>query len=153
MPEGQRIMNETDCKACHGTDVKVNGPSYVDIAEKYAAKDRDYLIGKVIKGGSGVWGETAMSAHPQLSIDEVGLMIDYIFSLKKNKSTIQEMLPLRGTLEFNQHRESDLNGIYILTASYLDQGHPSLAGSYLSAQQQVIFRVQKDDTDAGNETE
>ncbi|NND34860.1 MAG: hypothetical protein HKN76_19900 [Saprospiraceae bacterium] len=153
VPEGQRLMNNTDCKACHAKDVKVNGPSYLEIAEKYTIKDRNHLIGKVIKGGAGVWGETAMAAHPQLKINEVGLMIDYIFSLKADESRDADLLPLNGNLEFNRHKHNQDDGIYILTASYLDEGNPAVPGSMLSVQKQLVFRANKEANESTLEIE
>ena len=43
---------------------------------------------KVKNGGSGVWGQTPMAAHPQLSEMEITEMVKYIMSLKENKKTI-----------------------------------------------------------------
>ena len=61
----KQVIDGSDCKACHAIAEKVNGPSYKDIAARYSKKDIDYLVTKVIKGGSGVWGdESMMSAHP-----------------------------------------------------------------------------------------
>jgi cytochrome c551/c552 len=39
------------------TKIKVVGPSYVDIANKYAPNDKisPIYLDKIIKGGSGVW--------------------------------------------------------------------------------------------------
>jgi cytochrome c len=41
---------------------KVVGPSFADIAKKYAGK-ADYLTGKIKSGGSGVWGPVPMPAQ------------------------------------------------------------------------------------------
>jgi cytochrome c len=48
--------------ACHGVDNKIVGPSFRDIARKYAgrADAAAYLAGKVKAGGSGVWGSVPM---------------------------------------------------------------------------------------------
>ena len=65
---GKNIMLSLDCKACHKEAEKSVGPSFVQVSEKYA-KDPNavtYLTQKIIKGGSGVWGEVAMAAHPNL---------------------------------------------------------------------------------------
>jgi cytochrome c551/c552 len=50
------------------TKIKVVGPSHGDIANKYAATDKNinYLSGQIIKGGSGVWGNLPMGAHSSL---------------------------------------------------------------------------------------
>lgn len=82
--EGKRLLSTSDCMACHKTDVQVVGPSYKDVAKKYAATEANYkaLSMKVINGGSGVWGQTPMSPHSSLSEADARKMIKYILSLK-----------------------------------------------------------------------
>jgi cytochrome c len=63
----------------------VVGPSYVDIANKYAATDKNinYLSGQIIKGGSGVWGSHQWVLILHFNKDEAKSMVKYILSLKK----------------------------------------------------------------------
>ncbi|WP_430424742.1 ThuA domain-containing protein [Maribacter litoralis] len=139
VPEGKVIIDNTDCRACHAEIEKVNGPSYVDIAKRYSVKDKDYLIDKVIKGGTGVWGESLMSAHPQLKIEEVGKIIDYILSLNPDEKIDENLLPTSGNLEFTQHTKDNSKGKYIIMASYLDEGNSDVENSSLSTSDQIIF--------------
>lgn len=69
---GKRLIELSDCKACHGVEKKSIGPAYLDVAKKYkgAWMIEAKLADKIIKGGGGVWGEQPMSAHPQLTKDE-----------------------------------------------------------------------------------
>ncbi len=53
------LLNKHNCTACHAQDRKVVGPSFNDIAKKYAGKT-DYLRTKIKAGGSGVWGPIPM---------------------------------------------------------------------------------------------
>ena len=78
LSEGERLIGGSDCRACHDLTEAVNGPSYREIANRYSHDDLDYLVEKVINGGSGVWGERGMSAHPQLSPAEVRSMLQWI---------------------------------------------------------------------------
>jgi len=50
------------CTACHSVDAKLVGPSFRDIAGKYAgrADAANYLAGKVKSGGAGTWGQIPM---------------------------------------------------------------------------------------------
>ena len=50
------------CTACHGLENKIVGPSFRDIAKKYAGRTDAvaYLAGKVKTGGAGVWGAIPM---------------------------------------------------------------------------------------------
>ena len=82
---GLNIMGKLDCKTCHKTDGKSIGPAFVDVAKKYAATDKNvnYLVKKIQNGGSGVWGETAMPAHPALPAEDGQKIVAWIMSLKK----------------------------------------------------------------------
>ena len=58
----QELAQKKNCMACHAIDKKVVGPSYKEVAAKYA-KDKDAykkLAEKIQKGGSGVWGAMVM---------------------------------------------------------------------------------------------
>lgn len=80
---GGALIKKNDCIGCHKDYDKVIGPAYIDVAKKYTAADKPYLLKKVKEGGKGVWGEVAMSPHPTLSDDEIGQMLDYILALNK----------------------------------------------------------------------
>lgn len=73
------------CTACHADDKKLVGPSYKDVAEKYA-KDKDAvkkLTDKVRKGGSGVWGPIPMPPNAAASDAEVEKMVKSILAMAK----------------------------------------------------------------------
>lgn len=141
IPEGKKAIDASDCKACHAINEKVNGPSYLEIAKKYGKDDTGYLVSKIIKGGSGVWGEGAMSAHPQLKVEEVTQIVDYILSLKPGKEEELKSLPLEGTLTFDKHLDTKSEGTYILMASYRDKGNPEQPDSELTANEQFIPKL------------
>ncbi|HVZ57256.1 MAG TPA: c-type cytochrome [Chitinophagaceae bacterium] len=84
--KGLAIEASQNCATCHKIDEKVTGPAYQDIAAKYAgAPDTivEHLAKKVIAGGSGVWGQVPMIAHPELSLDSAKAIVKYILLLKK----------------------------------------------------------------------
>lgn len=83
--EGEKLIAKSDCIGCHKLDKKLIGPSYLDIAKKYPFNEKNvaYLSGKIIKGGSGVWGTIPMAAHASLKKDDAKSMAKYILSLKK----------------------------------------------------------------------
>ncbi|MFV8360724.1 c-type cytochrome [Flavobacterium sp. LS1P3] len=83
--DGEKLIAKSDCIGCHKLDKKLIGPSYLDIAKKYPSNDKNiaYLSGKIIKGGSGVWGTIPMSAHSSLKKTDATSMAKYILSLKK----------------------------------------------------------------------
>lgn len=63
------LAQKNACMACHAVDKKMVGPSYQDVAKKYAGqKDAEANLAKSIKaGGSGKWGPVPMPAQPNLS--------------------------------------------------------------------------------------
>jgi cytochrome c len=119
---GRALLEGSDCKSCHNIIEKSVGPSFTQIADKYAGNETmvKNLVEKVIKGGSGVWGDLMMSPHPQLSPQETEKMILYILSL--NKKSAKAGLPYKGRYELNKHKLADKEGTYIFTASYTDKG-------------------------------
>jgi cytochrome c len=81
------LIATSDCLTCHKVDEKVTGPAYREVAKKYEATDAniEMLAGKVIKGGSGVWGQIPMTPHDSLSMDNAKTMVKYILALKNAK--------------------------------------------------------------------
>lgn len=84
---GKLLISKSDCLACHKQEGKLVGPAYADIAKKYKPTDANIalLAGKVIKGGTGVWGQIPMAAHPALAQADAKKMIKYILSLTPPK--------------------------------------------------------------------
>ena len=56
------LLQANNCLSCHGLDKKVVGPAFTDVASKYPGKV-DYLVTKIIAGGSGLWGSIPMPAQ------------------------------------------------------------------------------------------
>lgn len=80
---GEAKIGTSDCLSCHLVERKVIGPSFKEIAAEYKPTDENItkLAKKVINGGSGVWGETAMPPHAALSEADAKDMVKYILSL------------------------------------------------------------------------
>jgi len=78
------LAEKKNCLACHQEDKKLVGPSYKDVAKKYAGqKDAvDKLALKIQKGGSGVWGQIPMPANTQVNAEEAKQLATWILSLK-----------------------------------------------------------------------
>jgi cytochrome c len=128
---GKKLIAASDCQACHSVDKKSIGPMYSAIAQKYKgdASAIEKLAKKVISGGSGVWGETPMAGHPQLSAADAGDMVKYILSLSNQKANTNS-LPVAGSYTTKVPAGDKGQGVFILRASYEDQGNkglPSLA--------------------------
>lgn len=80
----QALATAKNCMACHAIDSKLVGPSYKDVAKKYATqKDAaDMLAAKIVKGGSGVWGAIPMPANAQVNDAEAKKLAAWVLSLK-----------------------------------------------------------------------
>jgi cytochrome c len=80
----EALAKSKNCMACHAVDKKLVGPSYKDVAKKYAgdAKAVDMLATKIIKGGSGVWGAIPMPANTQVSEAESKKLAAWVMSQK-----------------------------------------------------------------------
>ncbi len=83
--EGLELISKSDCLTCHKVDEKLTGPSYREVANKYASQAPGIipeLADKIVKGGSGVWGEVPMLPHPAISQADAEKMVKYILLLK-----------------------------------------------------------------------
>ncbi len=80
--KGANLIASSDCLSCHKEHDKLVGPSYAEVAAKYKKDDIDKLADKIIKGGSGSFGDVPMSPHPALSADDAKEMVKYILTVK-----------------------------------------------------------------------
>lgn len=80
----QALATAKNCMACHAVDKKLVGPSYKEVATKYAAqKDAvDKLALKIVKGGSGVWGPVPMPANPQVTEADAKKLAAWVLATK-----------------------------------------------------------------------
>lgn len=74
------LAQQKACTACHATDKKLVGPSYADVAKKYAGqKDAVQTLAASIKaGGAGKWGPVPMPAQPGLSDADLTTLATWI---------------------------------------------------------------------------
>ncbi|MCX2739512.1 PQQ-dependent sugar dehydrogenase [Pontibacter anaerobius] len=134
--KGKTLVEGSDCKSCHALNSKSVGPSYLEVARRYKGKNSQAaLAAKIMKGGSGNWGEIPMAAHPQLSQEEAKEMVEYILGLAETKGDL-ELLPLKGRLATDRHKGKE--GTYFLTASYTDKGNKGMAP--ITARQVLTWR-------------
>lgn len=78
------LATAKNCMACHAVANKLVGPSYKDVAAKYADQPdaADKLALKIMKGGAGVWGVIPMPANPQVSAAEAKKLATWVLSQK-----------------------------------------------------------------------
>lgn len=70
------------CTACHAVDKKLVGPSYADVAAKYAGKPdaQATLMANIKAGGSGKWGPVPMPPQPALSDADLKTLATWILN-------------------------------------------------------------------------
>lgn len=78
----EALAKAKNCLACHAVDKKVVGPSYKDVAKKYAAKDEAALAEKIVKGSKGVWGPVPMPPNASVTPEEAGKLAKWILGQK-----------------------------------------------------------------------
>ncbi len=85
--QGKVLVEGSDCTTCHQAKIKIVGPSHFDVAVKYEFTDDNVklLAGKIINGGSGVWGEIPMAPHPTITQGDAEKMARYVLSLDGEK--------------------------------------------------------------------
>jgi cytochrome c len=80
----EELAKKHNCLVCHQIDKKVVGPSYKDVAAKYA-NDKTAeakLFEKVKKGGVGVWGQVPMPPNSAVPDADVKALVKWVLSQK-----------------------------------------------------------------------
>ncbi|KVT43793.1 c-type cytochrome [Burkholderia ubonensis] len=82
--DGLALAQRKNCMACHAVSKPLMGPSFHDIAGKYAPRGdaSDYLAQTIVKGSVGVWGSVPMPANTQLTGAEAHALANWVMSLR-----------------------------------------------------------------------
>ena len=80
----QRLLGDNACLSCHGVDQKIVGPSFREVAARYAgdAGAGARIAGKIKAGGAGNWGTIPMPPHAGLSDAELAQLAAWILARK-----------------------------------------------------------------------
>ena len=76
------LAKKSNCMSCHLVDKKLVGPSYQDVAKKYAGQ-KDViknLSAKVKVGGKGVWGEIPMPPNAAVKDADIETLVKWILA-------------------------------------------------------------------------
>lgn len=78
-----KLATKYGCQACHTVDAKLVGPTYKDVAKKYAGDKTapEKLRQKVKDGGSGVWGPIPMPPAATAADADIATLVEWILSL------------------------------------------------------------------------
>ncbi len=77
------LARKNNCTACHAVDKKVVGPSYSDVAKKYAGdKAAAKSLAAKVKGGTpgGVWGPVPMPPNPNATDADIQALVKWILA-------------------------------------------------------------------------
>lgn len=76
------LAKKSNCMSCHTVDKKLVGPSYKDVAAKYAGKAdaQKMLAEKVKKGGKGNWGEVPMPPNAAVKDADIETLVKWILA-------------------------------------------------------------------------
>jgi cytochrome c len=80
----QKLLNAHACAGCHTVDERTVGPSFKEVAAKYAADSAaaEKLAAKIRRGGAGVWGQVPMPPNPSLSDAELNSVVAWVLQQK-----------------------------------------------------------------------
>jgi cytochrome c len=83
----EELAKKNYCFGCHLMDGKMVGPSFKEVAAKYAGQEGALtkVTQTVREGGSGKWGQIPMPAQSQLSADEAKALAAWILTLTAPK--------------------------------------------------------------------
>ena len=83
LAKGQAYLDGSDCMRCHGIDRKFVGPSFLQVADRYrdTSDAQLYIAHKIREGSVGVWGNTIMPRHPQLTQEQAEGMAAWILAI------------------------------------------------------------------------
>lgn len=76
------LAKKSNCMSCHVADKKLVGPSYQDVAKKYAGnKDAVKILSeKIKKGGVGVWGQIPMPPNAAVKDADIEALAKWIMA-------------------------------------------------------------------------
>ncbi len=85
------FFGDHSCNACHEVDELRIGPTYRDVAIRYAGDDRearaDWLAQKIIHGGAGSWGTVPMVTNPNVTQQKARAIAGWILALDAEQKT------------------------------------------------------------------
>ena len=128
------LAQKNACMACHAVDKKLVGPSYQDVAKKYAGKSADELAKSIKAGGSGKWGPIPMPAQAALS------EADALAMIRQGKGKDQVLVIEEGQPEFIEQQLTTFLYRAGSTVKLRGKGILPMAGEYTG---QVMLDGQK----------
>ena len=137
-PAGLPLIKRSGCFNCHQDKSKLMGPSFEQIAGRYASNPDNirHLADNIIHGTTGNWGDTPMPPNPELSHDEVLQAVAYMIKQGRNQNScvysgyeglIRPIVPPNDTC------------VYVLAAFYTDKGRHQMPGTSVRGQHSILL--------------
>lgn len=139
---GLSNIRKSACFNCHADKTTLVGPSFSQIAERYEENQAtvQQMARHISEGSTGIWGESVMPPHPQFTLEETKEMAEYI--LEQGSDSDRWVYPgLEGVFRIMEKPREDQAGLYILTASYLDNGIEGAPDSALRGESSIVIRI------------
>jgi cytochrome c len=138
---GLAVIRTSNCFSCHNFNSKAMGPSFFEIAKKYALTkaNTDSLVKRISAGSTGIWGKEKMPSHPELSVADIKNTVLWIL---KNGADLNDnyFIGLNGVVPAATVK---YQGAYVFTASYIDHGLKTPPGKQRIEGQDVIILYAK----------
>lgn len=80
----QKLLDAHGCSGCHALDKRVVGPSFREVAAKYAddAAASAHLAKKIREGGAGAWGQVPMPPNPHVPEADLKTLVGWVLKQK-----------------------------------------------------------------------
>jgi cytochrome c len=139
---GVYSMLISNCFNCHAVKMKLAGPSYLDISNRYqnTRKNQDLLINHIQYGSRGIWGNEAMPTHPELPDSVARKMVKWILNYAKDPE-LNYLIGLQGTLPLTKPVVTTHQGLFIIEAFYTDHGSVDKHENKLTGSSRMIIQM------------
>lgn len=145
-PQPLHWMLNSTCFSCHSSKSKLIGPSYDLIARRYPDNiaSVEELAKKVVLGTTGTWGDIEMPPHPDVTLTQARQIISWILKNGADKHK-DYFVGVEGSFRtIDKPKAGEDRGVYVITASYKDQGLREIPNSGKLGQANRVIKISKD---------
>ena len=117
------FMGTSGCFTCHNAKGNLIGPSFAEIAERYANRTESVegIAKKILKGTQGSWGDQIMPPHPNITQEEANQVVKWILE-NSSDSDFNFFSGTSGAFRTLNAPDGKETAIYLLNAFYTDKG-------------------------------
>ena len=132
----------SNCFNCHAVKVKLAGPSFLDITQRYqnTSKNQNLLVNHIQNGSKGIWGKEVMPTHPEIPDSVVRKMVKWILNYAKDPG-LNYFVGLQGSLPLTKPKGTSHQGVFIVEAFYTDHGSADHPEKKLTGSAQIIIQM------------